>query len=334
MTTIKHIIEVEHLIKKFGDLVAVDDISFHVEEGEIFGFLGPNGAGKTTTINILCTLMKPTAGEVSVNGFNVKRQPDQVRRSIGLVFQEPSLDIRLTALHNLNFHAHVYGVPRSVRKARIEEVLNMVELWDRRKDDVKDYSGGMRRRLEIARGLLHYPKVLFLDEPTLGLDPQTRSRIWEYIVDLKRRENITIFLTTHYMNEADIANRIAVIDSGKIVALDSPADLKKTVGGDIITLSTNDNEAAKAEIRRQFAIEAKEDNEGITFEVQNGEEFIPNLVRSLETKILRIGARRPTLDDVFLKITGREIRDEAGGEAALRRQWTMRQAGSRGGRFH
>ena len=333
MTDPRHIIEVENLVKKFGDLIAVNNISLHVEEGEIFGFLGPNGAGKTTTINILCTLMKPTSGQVTLNGFDVTRQSNQVRQSIGLVFQDPSLDIRLSALQNLNFHAHVYSVPRAVRKRRIEEVLRMVELWDRRNEVVNNFSGGMRRRLEIARGLLHYPKVLFLDEPTLGLDPQTRNRIWQHIAELKRQENITIFLTTHYMDEANIADRIAIIDYGKIVALDTPEGLKRMVGGDIITLKTRDNESALAEIRSLHAKEAKQDSGEIILETQNGEEFIPILVNSLHTEIISISMRRPTLDDVFLKLTGREIREEGGGEAVLFKQWTMRQAGSRGGRF-
>ena len=283
MTNANHIIEVEHLIKRFKALTAVDDISFHVEEGEIFGFLGPNGAGKTTTINILCTLMKPTSGRVTLNGFNVLRQPNQVRHSLGLVFQDPSLDIRLTAFQNLNFHAHVYSVPRSVRRKRIDDVLKMVELWDRRNDEVRHYSGGMRRRLEIARGLLHYPKVLFLDEPTLGLDPQTRSRIWEYILELKQRESITIFLTTHYMDEANIADRIAIIDYGKIVAIDNPEALNRSVGGDVIALKTQDNDSALAEIHQKLGVEAKQDSEGISFEVTNGEEFIPRLVNILQT---------------------------------------------------
>ena len=283
MTNANHIIEVEHLIKRFKALTAVDDISFHVEEGEIFGFLGPNGAGKTTTINILCTLMKPTSGRVTLNGFNVLRQPNQVRHSLGLVFQDPSLDIRLTAFQNLNFHAHVYSVPRSVRRKRIDDVLKMVELWDRRNDEVRHYSGGMRRRLEIARGLLHYPKVLFLDEPTLGLDPQTRSRIWEYILELKQRESITIFLTTHYMDEANIADRIAIIDYGKIVVIDNPEALKRSVGGDVIALKTPDNESALVEIHQKLGVEAKQDSEGISFEVTNGEEFIPRLVNILQT---------------------------------------------------
>ncbi len=329
----RHIIEVENLVKRFGDLVAVDDISFNVEEGEIFGFLGPNGAGKTTTINVLCTLFKPTSGRARLAGFDVVRQQNQVRRSIGLVFQDPSLDLRLNALQNLNFHAYVYGVPRAVRKKRIEEVLRMVELWDRRREEVRNFSGGMRRRLEIARGLLHYPKVLFLDEPTLGLDPQTRHHIWDYILHLRKRESITIFLTTHYMDEAGVADRIAIIDYGKIVALDTPDALKRMIGGDIITLKTENAEAAMAEIRHQFGIEAQKDSQGVFFEVPNGEEFIPLLVNNFKTDLHSISMRRPTLDDVFLKLTGREIREEAGGEAAMRRQWAMYQARDHRGRF-
>lgn len=328
------IIEVEHLVKRFGRLVAVDDLSFDVEAGEVFGFLGPNGAGKTTTINILCTLMKPSSGRASLNGFDVGRQANEVRQSLGLVFQDPSLDVRLTALQNLSFHAFVYNVPRSLAKERIEEVLRMVELWERRHEEVRVYSGGMRRRLEIARGLLHHPKVLFLDEPTLGLDPQTRNHIWNYIMELRQREEITIFLTTHYMDEAEVADRIAIIDYGRIVASGTPEVLKKGVGGDVITLRTEDDDRAIEEIRERHQIEAKRDTEGFFFEVANGEEFVPVLVNTLKTEIRSISMRRPTLDDVFLKLTGREIRDEAGGEAVMRRQWTMRQAGGRGGRFH
>ncbi len=328
------IIEVEHLIKKFRDLVAVDDVSFDVVEGEIFGFLGPNGAGKTTTINILCTLMRPTSGRASLNGFDVVRQQNEVRRSIGLVFQDPSLDIKLSALQNLEFHAGVYNISRSLSKQRIEEVLKMVDLWDRRKDVVEHFSGGMRRRLEIGRGLLHYPKVLFLDEPTLGLDPQTRFHIWNYILDLRKRENITIFLTTHYMDEATVADRIAIIDHGKIIALDTPDALKRMVGGDIVTLKTEDAEAAVAEIREQYNIEAQRSSEGIFFEVQNGEEFIPTLVNNFKSGLYSISVRRPTLDDVFMKITGREIRDEVGGAAVMKKQWAMRSARGRAGRFH
>ncbi len=327
------IIEVEHLVKRFGAITAVDDISFDVKKGEIFGFLGPNGAGKTTTINILCTLLKPTSGRATLNGFDVLRQPNQVRSSLGLVFQDQTLDIRLTALQNLNFHAFVYNVPGEVRKKRIEEVLQMVELWDRRKDEVRLFSGGMRRRLEIARGLLHYPKVLFLDEPTLGLDPQTRYHIWDYILKLRKQENITIFLTTHYMDEATVADRIAIIDYGKIVALDTPEALKRMVGGDIITLKTGNIDVAIAEIRDRFGIDAQRDSEGVFFEVPNGEEFMPLLVSNFKTEVHSISLRRPTLDDVFLKLTGHDIRQEAGGDAAMKRQWAMRQAQGRAGRF-
>lgn len=328
------IIEVEHLVKKFGDLVAVDDVGFEVEEGEIFGFLGPNGAGKTTTINILCTLMRPTSGRALLNGFDVVRQQNQVRRSLGLVFQDPSLDIKLSALQNLEFHSGVYNIPRSVSKQRIEEILKMVDLWDRRKGVVQNFSGGMRRRLEIGRGLLHYPKVLFLDEPTLGLDPQTRFHIWQYILDLRKRENITVFLTTHYMDEATVADRIAIIDNGKIIALDTPDALKRMVGGDIVTLKTENAEAAVAEIREKYNIEVQRDSEGIFFEVQKGEEFIPMLANNFRSGLQSISVRRPTLDDVFMKLTGHEIREEAGGEAVMKKQWAMRSARGGGGRFH
>jgi len=323
------VIEVDHLVKRFGAIVAVDDISFDVEEGEIFGFLGPNGAGKTTTINIICTLIKPTSGTATLNGFDVRHQQNQVRNSLGLVFQDPSLDIRLTALQNLSFHAFVYNVPRTVARKRIEEVLRMVELWDRRGEEVRNYSGGMRRRLEIARGLLHHPKVLFLDEPTLGLDPQTRNHIWNYILELRKQENITIFLTTHYMDEAEVADRIAIIDYGRIVALDTPQALKRSVGGDIMTLRTENDEQAAEEIRQHLDIEARRDSDGLCFEVANGEEFIPGLVGTLETEIRSISMHRPTLEDVFLKLTGREIREEGGGEAVMKREITLRQAGGR-----
>ncbi len=331
---IKDIIEVKRLTKKFGKLVAVDDISFSVRQGEIFGFLGPNGAGKTTTISILCTLMRPTKGRVTLNGYNVVKQSNQVRQSVGLVFQDPSLDIKLSALQNLQFHTGVYNVPPKVAKKRIASVLKMVDLWDRRNDTVQTYSGGMRRRLEIGRGLLHFPKVLFLDEPTLGLDPQTRSHIWDYILDLRKRLNITIFLTTHYMEEANVADRIAVIDHGKIIALDTPEALKQMVGGDVITLQTDNPEAAAAELREKHNIEAKVEGESIYFEVENGDKFIPKLVREFKGELQGVSMRRPTLDDVFLKLTGREIREEAGGESAMKRAWAVRQASGGGRGFH
>jgi ABC-2 type transport system ATP-binding protein len=304
------VIEVENLSKKYGDLEAVRDITFSVEEGEVFGFLGPNGAGKTTTINILCTLLRPTSGRARVNGFDVVRQPDRVRASIGLVFQDPSLDARLSAQENMEFHGSIYGVPSAIRKRRIEELLRMVDLWDRRHHLVKTFSGGMRRRLELARGLLHYPRVLFLDEPTLGLDPQTRNRLWEFILELRQSEGTTLFLTTHYMDEAERAGRIAVIDYGRIVALDSPEALKGQVGGDIISLKTSDDEGAAGEISRRYQVEVHRDGSGLSFEVMRGEEFIPRLVKELGVGIQSLSLRRPTLDDVFLKLTGRQIRDE------------------------
>ncbi len=306
----EHIIEVENLIKKFGDLVAVNDISFNVAPGEIFGFLGPNGAGKTTTINILCTLTKPTSGRASIAGLDVVHKQSQVRQRIGLVFQDPSLDERLSALQNLRFHALVYGVPASVREPRIEQFLRMMELWDKRNNKVQPFSGGMKRRLELARGLLHHPGVLFLDEPTLGLDPQTRNRMWEYILELRRQEGTTIFLTTHYMDEADKADRIAVIDLGKLIAMDTPAKLKRMVGKDIVSLKTDDNDQAVAEIRTRYQVEARPDGDGLCFEVANGEEFLPVLLREFSTRIASVSMRRPSLDDVFLKLTGREIREE------------------------
>lgn len=305
-----YIIKVENLVKKFGELVAVDNVSFTVPPGEIFGFLGPNGAGKTTTINILCTLSKPTSGQATINGFDVVRQQNQVRHSIGLVFQDPSLDERLSGMQNLYFHALVYNVPSSIRQKRTEEVLNMVELWDKRHNIVHTYSGGMKRRLEIARGLLHHPKVLFLDEPTLGLDPQTRNRIWEYILELKRNEGTTIFLTTHYMDEAEKADRIAIIDHGKLVALDSPENLKHIIGKDILSVKTADDDRAAEEIWSRYHIKPRHDSDGISFEVTKGEEFLPVFIKEFGTRILSVSLRHPSLDDVFIKLTGREIRQE------------------------
>ena len=303
------IIKVENLVKKFGRVVAVDNISFTVAPGEIFGFLGPNGAGKTTTMNILCTLAKPTSGRATVSGYDIVRQQSRVRQSIGLVFQDRSLDERLSALQNMRFHTMVYHVPASVREQRIEQVLRMMELWDKRKDEVRTYSGGMKRRLELARGLLHYPKVLFLDEPTLGLDPQTRTRIWEFILELRQREGTTIFLTTHYMDEADKADRIAVIDDGKLIAIDTPEQLKKIVGKDIISVKTGDDDKAAEEIRLRYQIEARHDSNGLTLEVANGEEFLPAFIKEFGIEILSVNLHRPSLDDVFLKLTGREIRE-------------------------
>jgi len=222
-----NIIEVKNLTKKFGDFVAVDDISFNVKKGEIFGFLGPNGAGKTTTIKILTTLLKSTRGEIMLNGYDVTKDQHKVRSSFGIVFQDPSLDDELTAYENMEFHGMLYKVPKETLKRRIEQLLRIVELWDRKNDFVKYFSGGMKRRLEIARGLLHHPKILFLDEPTLGLDPQTRSHIWNYIKNLNKEEDVTVFFTTHYMDEAEkVSDIIAIIDKGKIVAQGKSSELE------------------------------------------------------------------------------------------------------------
>lgn len=318
-------IKTEQLCKYFNGIKAVDGVSFSVEKGEIFGFLGPNGAGKTTTIDLLCTLLKPTSGTAFVNGFNITKDSDNVRKSIGLIFQEPSLDERLTAEENLDFHGMIYDVPKDVREERKKELLTMVDLWDRRKDLVKTYSGGMKRRLEIARGLLHQPTLLFLDEPTLGLDPQTRSHIWKYIHHLRDEQNITIFMTTHYMDEAENCDRIAIIDYGKIVAMDTPDELKKLVGGDVITLKTMNDEKAEQEIGERYNLHVRRDAKGIHLEIENSEEFIPEFISTFSTKINAINLRRPTLDDAFLKLTGHEIRTEqASAKDQLKQHMRMR----------
>ncbi len=221
-------IEVENLTKKFKDFIAVDSISFSVDKGEIFAFLGPNGAGKTTTIKMLTTLLRPTSGKISLNGNDPAKNQNEVRRSFGIVFQDQSLDDELTAYENMEFHGVIYKVPREIRKKRIEQLLKFVELWERKDEFVKNFSGGMKRRLEVARGLIHHPKILFLDEPTLGLDPQTRSHIWNYIKNLNKEEQMTIFFTTHYMEEAEkIAQKIAIIDHGKIITQGTSAELKQ-----------------------------------------------------------------------------------------------------------
>ncbi|MFA6183665.1 MAG: ATP-binding cassette domain-containing protein [Parcubacteria group bacterium] len=223
-----NIIEVKNLVKRFDDITAVDNISFNVKKGEIFAFLGPNGAGKTTTIKMFTTLLQSTSGKVLINGFNPSTHPNDVRRSFGIIFQDPSLDDELTAFENLEFHGVLYNVPKKIRRARIEELLKIVELDKRRNDLVKEFSGGMKRRLEIARGLLHHPKIIFLDEPTLGLDPQTRNHLWSYIKNMNQKENITVFFSTHYMEEADrMSDRVAIIDNGKIVAEGTAEKLKK-----------------------------------------------------------------------------------------------------------
>ncbi len=300
---------VRGLEKRYGDVHAVRGIDFEVARGEVFGFLGPNGAGKSTTIKILCTLAQPTAGTAMVAGHDVVRERDAVRANIGLVFQETTLDDYLTAYQNLRFHGELYGVDSAILPARIEQVMRMVGLWDRRDGIVSTFSGGMKRRLEIARGLVHAPSVLFLDEPTIGLDPQTRSTIWGYIRELKQEHDITIFLTTHYMDEAENCDRIAIMDSGKLVALDEPSKLKAMVGKDRIQIRTADDEAAIVALRETLQIDAKILDGAVTFGVPAGEDFLPRLFAELPVPIRSASVARPTLDDVFLAFTGTTIRD-------------------------
>ena len=281
-------ISVRGLVKRYGQITAVDGIDLDVQPGEIFGFLGPNGAGKSTTIKILCTLVPATSGSARVAGHDVRTERDAVRRNIGLVFQEPTLDGYLTAEQNLRFHCELYGMPRAVARARREEVLAMVSLLDRRWDLVQTYSGGMKRRLEIARGLLHSPRVLFLDEPTIGLDPQTRASIWAYLGDLHRTTDVTVFVTTHYMDEAEHCDRIAIMDNGEIAVEDTPEALKSSIGTDRIALRTDDDELAITRIRERLGV-----------------------------GIRSVTVTRPSLDDVFLTYTGRTIRDSEGPQKSL-----------------
>ena len=322
-------IEVRGLIKQYGKIEAVSGIDLDVEEGEVFGFLGPNGAGKSTTISILCTLLKATAGEVEVAGFDVQRHPDEVRARIGLIFQDPSLDDQLTAHENLEFHGFIYGMPASTRRERIGEVLDMVDLTERASSQVRTFSGGMKRRLEIARGVMHHPEVLFLDEPTLGLDPQTRNHIWDYLNDLRKREGITLFMTTHYMDEAEFCDRIAIIDQGKIVAQGTPDELKAQVGGDVVTITADDAEALAAEIDRAFQVATSIHGGQVRIEVPDSSTFVPRLVRELSAPVKSLTLSRPSLDDVFLKLTGHAIRDEEAGQKDQFRAMAQRWGGGR-----
>jgi ABC-2 type transport system ATP-binding protein len=322
-------IETEKLVKNYGDLEAVRGIDLDVAEGEVFGFLGPNGAGKSTTINMLCTLLRPTSGHALVAGHDVAREPDAVRRSIGLVFQDPALDDQLSARENLDFHGFIYGLGGRQLDERIKEALAMVELTERASSLVRTFSGGMKRRLEIARGLIHRPHVLFLDEPTIGLDPQTRGRIWAYLADVRRQEGITIFMTTHYMEEAEFCDRIAIIDRGTIQALGTPDELKAMVGGDVVTVGTPDTQAAAAEVRAAFEVEPQIVAGALRIEVADGAEFIPRLVRALSVPVTSVELRRPSLDDVFIKLTGRAIRDEEASDRDRLRFMAQRFGGRR-----
>ena len=317
------IIEVHELTRRFEDFTAVDSISFEVLEGEVFAFLGPNGAGKSTTINVLCTLARPTSGKVKVAGIDVAERPKAVRRRIGLVFQEQTLDDQLTAQENLRFHAVLYRVPPAEVDERIARVLDLVDLGDRRYDLVSEFSGGMARRLEIARALMHVPRVLFLDEPTIGLDPQTRALMWKDVLRLRDEANVTVFLTTHYMDEAEYADRIAIIDHGKIVALDTPKALKAAVGADTVDLRTTDDEAAVAALREAgYRVQAGE--EAVRVFVEHGERAVAPLIATVGVGVLHVHVHQPTLDDVFLHYTGREIRESHAESVSPRMRAFMR----------
>lgn len=324
-----NVIETNQLTKAFNSLTAVDKLDITVESGEIFGLLGPNGAGKTTTISMLCTILKPTAGTAKVNGFDIVKEATQVRKSIGIVFQDPSVDDRLTGRENLYMHANLYGVPAGEQKSRIENVLKLVELQDRADDLLRAYSGGMRRRLELARGLIHYPKVLFLDEPTLGLDPQTRDHVWRYIRELKETHDITVVLTTHYMDEADrLCDRIAIMDYGKIIALDTPTKLKETLEGDVVTIKTSNVIALSRLATEKMGLQkTRLVNGTVEITVRNGESLLPRIVETAtqnKIHIESIALRAPNLEDVFLHYTGRMIRADSGRElhgfAAIQRR--------------
>jgi ABC-2 type transport system ATP-binding protein len=308
-------IKVENLTRKFGDLTAVDSISFTIGEGEIFGLLGPNGAGKTTTLSMLSTILPPTSGKAYVNGFEVSKDQSNVRKSIGIVFQDQSLDEELTAYENMDFHGRIYHIPKERREPKIIELLKLVELFDRKDSLVKTFSGGMRRRLEIARGLLHEPKILFLDEPTLGLDPQTRNNLWQYIEKLNKEKGITIILTTHYMDEADkLCNRVAIIDSGKIVAIDTPEGLKEEIGGEFIRVKSSDKEKLQSLLKQKDWVKKVElEDDSLMVSLQKPEEHVSEIVNiAAENKITvsSISIHKPTLEDVFLYFTGKTIREE------------------------
>lgn len=304
-------IKILNLVKKYGNLTAVDNLTLDISENEVFGLLGSNGAGKTTTIHMLATLLKPTSGTATVNGYDITNQPAKVRASIGIVFQAPSSDDMLTGYENLHLHAMLYSVPRHTRKQRIEEVLELVGLTERKHDQVKTYSGGMRRRLEIARGLLHKPKVMFLDEPTLGLDPASRESMWKYVRRLVEEEKVTIILTTHYMEEADmLCDRIAIIDKGRIVALDTPAKLKAGLGGDIVRIKTKKFMQQDIDKIRQFSFVHKlEQSDGfLVLSVDNAKRDLPVLLKNVEAESAEFTS--PTLNDVFIQLTGRNTDKE------------------------
>ncbi len=312
------IIAIEKLVKKYGNFTAVDGISFEVKEGETFGLLGPNGAGKTTTIKMLTTLLPPSHGSARVAGFDVVKEQNDVRKNIGIVFQDPSLDEDLTGLENLQFHAILYKIPKEKRDRKIAEVLKLVELEDKADTLVRNYSGGMKRRLEIGRGLIHEPRVLFLDEPTVGLDPQTRRHIWDYIKKLATAGNITLILTTHYIEEADyLCDRVAFVDHGRIVALDTPQALKDKLGGDVISVNVKKGLEVlyKALKATRWIKSVSRHDDFLELNVMEGEKRIPGIITMANKHGAEIGAislHKPSLEDVFLQYTGKTIREEEG----------------------
>ena len=300
-------IEVKNFTKKFGDFTAVDNISFDVEQGTIFAFLGPNGAGKSTTINTLCTINDKTEGELKINGNDVSLQKDKVRSDIGIVFQESTLDGKLTVEENLKLHCDFYNVPKAEVKERIDFVLDLVDLKSRKNSEVESLSGGMKRRAEIARGLVHFPKVLFLDEPTTGLDPQTRANVWDYIHKLQKQKNITIFLTTHYMDEAEICQQVAIIDGGKIVAHDTPANLKKKYTSTTMKIKTSDADHLKNYLKER-SIKHNGENDLVTIYATSTADVL-EITNTFRESIEDIEINKGTLNDVFIAITGKEIRE-------------------------
>ena len=310
-------IRATRVYKDFGAVQAVRGVDLTVAQGELFGFLGPNGAGKSTTISMLCTLARPTSGRIRVAGYDTVLSPHQVRRRLGLVFQESTLDEELTARENLRFHADLYAMPRAALAARIAEMLAVVGLTERADSLVRTFSGGMRRRLEIARGLLHRPSVLFLDEPTLGLDPSARAELWEYLLGVRERESTTVFLTTHYLDEADRCDRIAIIDEGRIVVEGTPEGLKSVLGADRITLRTGDDETAAVRLRERFGLHATTGESGLQVQVEDGARAVPQLCAGIDVPVYEVAVTRPRLDDVYQHYTGRGIGEAGESDAVL-----------------